>query len=1217
MADEFTPINVAKDRDELGRVVDPISEGVSEWADTSPREAGPATRPAAPQREVSPRNNGGTIQTSNEWATIEPSTSDEWADIAPEDGLYQNSLLPEGVMSQSYSPDDLVTNEALYEPVLAFMNERFGIQATEGESREDIVNKFLNSRRGVAMAGNSVRVLAETSHMADVMSSGDRDRQEVMARGYALYENMAGVTSDETSWGEFGEAALDVTREVLLDPINLASLVVGKVAGGVATKAGVRALETYVATEVRTQLAAGVSRAAVEANKRNIYRMATAAAKKEGGEEVAQFAAQMAATSGGRRIMSNAGLKEIGASALVDAVAGSGFEYLYQRQLVDAEVQSEVNPYSVGLAALGAIAMGGVSAGVVAARGTSNTALVSEVVGQGDSAKVAANMRADIAAHYDSVRNNGSSWASKVEAGTELEVQDTDFFVELLLGMPAEDGASPFGGLAKAMQEEGFYFVKKYDEDKVSNYIADFIESMDPEDIKAIVKTFEDSSGINLSGLRDVTDANGVTKTLDEVTPQSFSQAFATNMSNNARGLNAASQVAKRLGIKLGDLKIETFIDEALGLNLMKGDKVKKGGRVMGSIAAGQNRFIRTLVSHPSTSFLNVLGWTASSGMASLNDIVRGTLHMSRGAIEEVMGLSAKGATRKQVGAAMLKANANRVKLLLDPDMTAAAFKSALERNAGALDKLKNVQSGGVDVSASVDDVIKRTKVGQLAENYVNAAQTATFVHAQDTFTKSQEYIFQMDKALRVVFNKSYNDFYTGEGAGKIMASEEYLKIEKAAIDKVMEHTFSKSYKGKSVVGQFAGFIEDARNMPFVGMMVPFGRFFNNTVDFTLKNTLGVSSVLKYAGKYPDKSQGELAVQGMIAGGLVLSLTQNEQEKRRQGLGMYDSIDPTTGEIISQQYDYPLSLFIATARLISYAQEGEAPPMELVEQYGKDFAGGGLTRNLTTTSDLFLDAFVAVTQGEVDKALDKGGQAIASVGAQAIGGFTRPFEPVDTIVGLATGTEMRPQNIKDGNAFIGKSLTYVRNIHQVFSGEPFNDTLISSSEGERDIQLTKNVGIRVVRPTNALRLMNVLAYDSWENNAEYAASRLVAGASNEYNRMMFEEVDRIAEELMADPTFRNLSTEHQRGAWEEALGRIKDTAMFRISYEYTGPESTFALQLELVNGTSEDAIRQGMKELGYTGEIGDLNYDEITLLKSNIGMQADIDTYERPYRIKQ
>jgi hypothetical protein len=1034
-----------------------------------------------------------------------------------------------------------------------------------------------------------------------------------MGTQYALYEAMAEVFSEETSLSEKATTVGRSVRTVALDPINLVSLGVGKVAGGVGVKAGVRVMEKFVMAEARKRLAAGASEKSVLALSKEIGRRAQAEAIKHGTDDVARYAATMATTSAGRRVLNAAGLREIGASAMSDAIAGSGFEYLYQDQLVQAGVQEEVNPYAVGLAAVASLAMGGVVAGKVATRGWSGSALVSDSIEASSHKRVADGIQDSLKDNYEKLVESGSSWTSKVKAGSEMDVQDTDFFLELLNGVNDKDGNVIFKGLGQNMTEQGFFWTKRDDADKVSNWVSDFIADMDAEDVTKLVKTFEATSGVKLKGLREFVDEKGVMTVLDEVSPATFSQAFARKMSNVGRSMGAMGNFAKKIGVDIKDLDIEDFTQFALGTGIIKKDAVKGGNKIVKAISAGQNRYIRALVSHPSTSFINVLGWGASSTIGSTNDIVRGFMHLGTGGLKRLTGTGDKGINDLNVGKAFLLANVQKMKFMADTDQTYAAFKSALLEHGDFLKRIQQAQSGGIDIASSAEDILGRTAVGRGSEDILGLLQKLTFVEAQDSLTKSVEYMYQMDKGLRAAFGKGYNEFYTQEGVRSVMATKEYRSLLEGTMDKIQEHTFSKSYKGDGLIGEVAGAIEDARNMPGLGMMVPFGRFFNNTIDFTVKNTPVLGNVLKLAGKYPDKTHGELIISGAIAGGLITAMSMNESEKRSQGLGMYDSVDPLTGQVVNQKYDYPLSAFIAAGRMLSYVTSGEKPPKELVQQVAKDFGIGGLTRNLSNTGGLVVDAAMALLEGDVETALAKGGETVGSVGSQAVAGFTRSFEPVNVVFGLAMGTDMAPQNVKDGNVYLGKSLTYFSHVVDALTGEPFNDALVSSSEGEKDPKLAGVMGIRTVSHTNILRLMNMLAYDSWKYDGEYVTGKLAAGASNEYKRMMFEELDRTAESLVADPNFRVLSTDDKRQSWELIIGQIKDTARHRLATEYTGEESTFYPLVELTEDYTTTELRDGMRESGLSGGLGDLTYGQINILKTTMDTSKYVEEVSQQY----
>ncbi len=1223
LPDTFKPVNVAEEKDELGRPINRVEEGVSALSVApvpqaeAPAQPEPTPEPTvaqepAPSLRFVPDAEAAPVL-SRFVPDAEAAPSSAFRFVPDETVNTYDSLLPVGVVPDSYSQDELV-DDMYYPHILAGMKDRYGIQAIEGKSREDVVKRWLNNRIGVYTT-NSARVLTETAYMMEVVESEDPDRMQVMGTQYALYESMAGVFSEETSLSEKAATVGRSVRAVILDPINLVSLGVGKVAGGVGVKAGVRVMEKFVMAEARKRLAAGASKESVLALSKEIGRRAQAEALKHGTDDVARYAATMATTSAGRRVLSAAGIREIGASAVSDALAGSGFEYLYQDQLVQAGVQEEVNPYAVGLAAVASLAVGGVVAGKVATRGWSGSALVSESIEASSHKRVADGIQDSLTENYEKLVESGSSWTSKVKAGSEMDVQDTDFFLELLNGVNDKDGNVIFKGLGQNMTEQGFFWTKRDDADKVSNWVSDFIAEMDAEDVTSLVKTFEATSGVKLKGLREFVDENGVMTILDEVSPATFSQAFARKMSNVGRSMGAMGNFAKKIGVDIKDLDIEDFTQFALGTGVLKKDPVKGGNKIVNAISAGQNRYIRALVSHPSTSFINVLGWGASSTLGSANDIVRGFMHLGTGGLKRLTGTGDKGINDLNVGKAFLLANVQKMKFMADADQTYAAFKSALLEHGDFLKRIQQAQSGGIDISSSVEDVLGRTAVGRASEDYLGLIQKLTFVEAQDSLTKSVEYMYQMDKGLRAAFGKGYNEFYAQEGVRSVMATKEYRSLLEGTMDKIQEHTFSKSYKKSGLIGEVAGAIEDARNMPGLGMMVPFGRFFNNTIDFTVKNTPVLGNVLKLAGKYPDKTHGELIINGAIAGGLITAMSMNESEKRSQGLGMYDSVDPLTGQVVNQKYDYPLSAFIAAGRMMSYVTSGEKPPTELVEQVAKDFGIGGLTRNLTTTGGLVIDSAMALLEGDVEAARSKGGEAAGSVGAQAVAGFTRSFEPVNVVFGLAMGTDMAPQNIKDGNAYLGKSLTYFSHVVEALTGEPFNESLVSSSEGEKDPKLAGVMGIRTVSHTNILRVMNMLAYDSWKYDGEYITGKLAAGASNEYKRMMFEELDRTAKALVADPNFRVLSTDDKRQSWELIIGQIKNTARHRLATEYTGEESTFYPLVELTEDYTTAELREGLKESGLSGELGDLTYGQINILKTTMDTSKYVEEVSQQYYV--
>ena len=1247
--DTFRPVNIARPRGPLGDQEDGIGLAVEQLGAT-PVAPAPVAAPMEPEVQEEPQEDtssfdsmftpveeeeeddefgstfsrvedeevGGFIPSTPAElpARILPSGTAEERRIAEEEA-YRAEMLG-SIEPGSYTPNDLSENDEMYGIVEAYMKDRYGIQALEGESREAVVERFLNNRRGVAMSGNATRVVSEMDYIWDISENDGKLRNAGAA--YALYENMQGITGEDYTWGETGWATMDVIRGVVADPVTWITAGAGKLIAGAGTRSTTQAVEKIVARSIREQIRQGISREAIRANATNMYRQASAQAVKEGTEDVAQFAAQNAIT-GLERLATRQAVTEVGVTTALDAVAGAGMEYLYQTGLVETGVQGEVNRYAVGLAALGSLVVGGATAGLITRRGSSGTALPTEAIQAPDASQVSKSLSDSIRDFFQADLPPNVSWADKVGTGGELNVQDTDFFIDFLLGSAreaTEEGASSpsWSGLAQIMQENGFFYIKRTDDDTVSNYISDFIiDEMDPEGLTDFIKTFEEASGTKLTGFLD--EAGNAVDGIP--TPEQFANAFARKMHDQARGLNAASQVARRLDVNIEDLDIETFLKDQLGLMgtgpLTASDRFadRFSTTVTQGIANSQNRYIRALVSHVGTSKLNVLGWAVSSSMGSANDMVRGLGLATRASYNRVMGNEAQSISDAHISRSMIEANMNRVNLMLDPNMTAAAFNSAVQRSTGGLGDLGRVQAGGIDVEQSVDQLISRTGVGRAADAYIEGAQLLTLVRAQDVFTKSQQYVFEMDKGLRIHFGRSWNEFYNAEDVNQLMATRQYRLMEEEAVANTLEHTFSTSFKGNGLLGELAGVMEDARNIPGIGMMVPFGKFFNNTVHFTARNTLGLNQLLKtFGGQFPDKTHGELLTQGAVAAGLVYSYSLIAQEQREQGLGLYETMDEETGEVISREYDYPLSLFIAAGHMASYAAELEPIPADVITRVIEDFGVTGVTRGLNQTTSGIVDAVKLMVAGELEFGAADLASAGGAVAAQAVAGFTRPLEGPDTLLGIMFGTEMRPLNIKDGNRFTGRALTYMDNSLQILTGGPAVDVRIGAQTGEADPVTAKQLGTRNVMLTDTMRVMSMLEYENWDENASFQLSEMAADVANEYNRVFFRNIEGIARKAMEDETFRTLPLEDQRAAWNEVLVSVRENTRVQMAYESYGEGSTFSDQLYIIEKFGNDTTREAMRELELGNDIGELDVIQIDVLRSYLDSVDEIEAYERP-----
>ena len=1119
-----------------------------------------------------------------------------------EEELKIEDIVPKGVIAGEYTPSSMVEDDRLYKPIKEYMDLRYGIQSTEGQSRQKIVDRYINNRRG-NMIGNSVRALSEADFLYDIRN--DEKKMAIAGRAYGIYQNMANsLTSDKASLGEKVDSVVDGVRAAVFDPLNLAAGVVGKAVGGTATKVGVKSLNNLAMKAAMNELKKQGTKAGAKQAASKVYKKAILSANKQASDEIGEYALKLSSTKGFKRVMTRAGLKEVGGTMLVDALAATGTEYLYQKSLIDTGVQDDLDWTSVGISSLTVMGIGGLQALRVAKRGTSKQTLVSEALTKATPKEVADELRLSLIDFINKKQlPKTSAFAEKVAKGVELKDKDTKFFVELLLGRTDDEGKVLFKGLGQIMQEKGFVYIQRTDDDNVSNFVADFLATMDKKDIQGILK----ATGSNIKGL-------------NKVTPEQFSNIFANKISQGGETLSAVAQVANRMELDLEKIGLDKYLKDAMGMSLLEQPPSrfdKWGGAAGSNVRKLQNNMIRSLVSHPSTSMLNVIGYGTASSINTASDMVQALLYASRGTLENLVGMTEKGASHMRMAKALTQANLNRGRLLLDPDMTQEAFKSALLRNTGALEKLSRVQAGGVDISKGIDEM---TELGELNRSFwfqtekgIDAIQAMTLVDAQDIFTKSQEYMFQMDKNIRVAFNMSFDDFYKSKDATRLMATKQYRQIEANAVDKVLEATFGKSFKDKTALGQVAGFIEDARNIPGLGALVPFGKFFNNTVNFTIKNS-PLSLAAKVGGNYKDVTFTELSARMLVSGGLVYSFAKGEEEKRRQGLGLYDVVDGLTGEVRSIKYDYPLSLFQAAGRIHSMNQAGEEIPDGMISEIIVDFFGGSLTKNITKSGDVMLDGVKAILQQDLELAMEKGTQSVTSIGAQFGSAYTRFLEPLNETIGLAFPDQVNrvptvgedPSSKKLKNTF-----RYIDNLAELVTGKGSDELRQTSALGEANPQSSKMVGFRTVTNTDTMRIMNMIGAKPWELNAAFKISQLTPIAGNRFQKEYFNLLEEQATYLMSNKNFRsNMSIKQQTKMWKMSVSKAKDAAISNLMNQSTEKNRPLLAQYMTATDYSVDDIKEGLKELDIEKDFYELDIVEIETLNNYLSTKDLIDDLE-------
>ena len=1257
--DTFKPIDVSEDRDELGNTVDPVDtinvegftfvpyededeeddevEEVIEEEDEDEDEAievpGFTFVPYEKEEvEEEIKVEGFTFIPYEEQESDIASPSTELTTVepieTPDDQSASNDIkalaIPEGWEAGEYTPDDLSKREFL-DVIEPFLKDRYGDGVLDDLSDKETADLFLSNRRGNAMAGHSLKVLTEANYISGIKDS--REKLLTAGKAYSLYENMQGITGDDYSWGELGAATWDIVKDVALDPLTWASGFFGRAVSGSATMAGAKILEKSVTSMVMKELGKGVSKEVVKKRSAQIMNNAVAHSTQLQTQALATFTTQVQKKALNKLATQNT-LKEIAGTVAFDSVAGMGSELLYQNTLVDTGVQEQVDKRAVGLAALGSLVIGAGSAVRTATRGWSDTTMVDQVLKNGTKEEVASSFAKSFKGYFEDLSRDKldetTSWGRKVKNGEEtyLNVDDTEFFIDLLLGVSKKspDGSGDydvaFKGLAQSMQELGMYYMKRSDDDTISNFFADFMKTeLKQEDITSLIQGLEKSTGLKVTGF---TDKNGVPlkdlkKPRKYPTPTEFSAAFAKKINSQARGLNSIAQGARKLDVDVSDMDMDQYLTAAIGERIgvaLKGDEYSSSifGKAANTVTAGQNRYIKLLVSHPGTTWMNVVGYGSTSAIGSASDLLRATMLGGAGSVADVFSKGA-GTEMKHVAHGLAMSNLNRVKLLLDPEMTKAAYLSAVNRSTGALDTLARTQSGGVDADFAIGKVINRSKAGKITDDFVDLSQMVTLVEAQDIFTKSQEYVFQMDKMLRIAYGKSYNEFYKGPKAAELMFSKKYKQIELDAVTKVQQATFSESFKdSKTVLGGVAGVIENMRKLPGVGTMIPFGKFFNNTIAFTARNTPGLNMVAKATtGNLQKDTYSDLFTRSVVVGGMLTYFASDYQDRRKQGLDIYQTRED--GEVMNHEFEYPISLLMGVGAIMSYRGTGEAPPSDLIERVVEDFGVGGLTRGLSKSSNDLLEGVKYAVAGDYEEAGNELSDVLKALGGQVVSGMTRPFQPADEIFGVFSSTEMRPTVAAEGDRMFGRSLTYINNMHQLLTGTDERPIKYDIA-GPAQIQSGTVVGKRPMMLTETGRLLNLLGREGWKEGATSRQRKLAPVASNAYEKLLHRRIERVALNLMKDEVFLNKTQEAQNQEWDLIMEDMKEQSRNTLASNFQGDGQTLSNQFEITRLYSASTIRAAISEIGLDGDLGELSLVQIKNLKTKLETQKILDSEE-------
>jgi len=1004
---------------------------------------------------------------------------------------------------------DTLRQDDNFEIISEYMKDRFGM--TEREyTRDNIIDSYVNNMRKFNF-GNSVTTVRELSHLNRGSGATLEKRRMLANKAYNLFDSLGGAFSEGRTAGEKLDAVADYAGALILDPVNVLSLGVGKLAARGSTEAAKRLLMGSVNEAVEaTSKTLGV-KSATKKGREKIAQEGRKALTKEMAKAAIEDSAYKAA-------INKAFATEVIASAGVDTAAGLGVEAARQKALQKAEVMDDYDPTAFFFAGAGGVAGGGLAYTLGKLRGTSKLPLYSEIIERSEATVARARQAEmteaervfDVSKAIDDMDNKvvkdgtarltnfAEQWAERVREGLDIQlankefdeaVYDANHDYELVRYFLFGDGSS-VKGLRDILYDAGVQkWQKRGPNDRLNLYLGEVYEALDASTKKSIQDSFD---SIFDNAIEDVHKGLSVE---DFLKLQAYKASGAGKQLALSRQLNQLDEIA---GVPFEELNNVQAVNIIL-------DPVKKsvGDYIKENSMKVQQNFIKFLVMHPGTTALNIKGWIQASSMQSFSDMIQAGLYGGTGILKHLTGDKASAVAFRNKSKQLVNLQAQKMKNLVDPYTTYEAAMDYLTFRPEARNELFRYIIGGVEVNDVMKelDLIPGEKITESGfEKLTRKLQTLYGVKAQDFLTKTQEFMYAVDKGVRLEYDMSFNEFMAQDDVWEYLsdpasdAYRKFMKIETKAVVDALDNTFSRSFTNPAQarkgdpVALFAGIIEDTRKIPIVGAIAPFGQFFNNTLAFVARHSGTTMLYRKVAGIEQDPYEGFAR---MAAGwGAAAIVTMKEKKNLEEGLAWHEERQ-SNGQVVSRQYDFPYSHFKLLGRVMAHRiRDGEIPQdlLKIVKEQGVQ----GFLRNLGTQervlSELLTNIFELDGTAAGDNALRLMNEGIAMYGS----GFTRFADPVNQALAFAQGEDYVVLDKKQGNEAFNNTIRYVDQIFNMLGSkamEEYNEgrqeKATATQESPAGVDLGRLVGSRAVAaPTTIEKLFNDIGRSNWRDGID-------------------------------------------------------------------------------------------------------------------------------------
>ena len=1101
--------------------------------------------------------------------------------------------------SVTLKKDDLLDYKYL-NPIRDYMVARKGVDYKD-MSDEEVVDDFVSHMR--YFNANTVITAGELGFInrADELNKGKAKK------AYEIYDQLGNVFVNDGIAGAVSGVG-DYVFAAASDPTNYVGLITGGVARAGAAGVqigGKQAISAAVRSAGLKAAQSGAGRAAAaEAAKKAGLKAAEMALEKGMTKEVADKAYQEvakqtaiaarksfamdASKKAQQELFENAGTRALKQTLVIDAGLAMMQDNMAQNTLIEAGAQEEYSAMQTSFSALlGGVAGGaqlvGRAAGKKFGTGLDPADTNLEKLADGIIEEYGVKFtKKDTDKAKSTILKEIDAWNTKVERGGEYGagLMPAELVKNIMLG---SDGK---GGLAKIYKDKGIVMGR---EKHLSDLMTNLTRYMPAEDLIEINKQMAKHAGIDLGQL--------------STSKIQIGDLVAKRINEAGKTLNVMSQVRKTLdsGIVAGSKKIGNQLDqieemdEAAKKAIDRGMKSKK-------YAWGQSIWKRMLVSSPATTALNVQGYGMFAAGQTLADLFNGTAYMTVAAAKATYDPKA-AAEMARVGRAYFATVGTRAKMLVDPFTTYDAYMRFLKENTD-VQKVLQETVGGLDGKSTRFGMDPESNMFKVGEFVANTANTMTGVSVQDSFTKSQMFMAELDKYLRIEKKMSLKE--------AMMLDENIIdeKVLGGALDTTLKSVFSKDYtRDGELLSGAANIIESISNKPGVGMLLPFGRFMNNVVGTAIQwSPLATPQLMQrfYKGIIQkegwDVSDNEILARMVVGSGAAMTAMQLDDERRAKGLGVYE-LDGGAGSIIDAKNIYPLSAILAVGRALNLARNNEEIPPELQTEALLQLGVGQIAKDTQFGNDLINAADAIMNFGGGDRAFNA--DAFYKVSGNILAGFTRPLDAVNRIVGFAAGTDTaKDVRQAEGVNVLSQSATkYIDNLFEVFNDRTDaitgEELRVATRQGEvyDENPFAKVFGLTIKQGRTATeKAYSIAEMAPWTANERTK----IPAYDKAFNTLIAPSLERATQRLIDSDEFKKADLTGQRRMLKEVVNNLRTQVGNAMMKGMGGDENArirMALKASKMHSKEvrTEALKMMKRKYGVDVDISDMTYRELDL----------------------